>query len=206
MYQVNIKDISLSFHTEQDVFSPSGADRGTLAMLSQVEFNKEDRVLDLGCGVGIVGILAAKLCGEEQITMCDISDKAIELSRINAELNQVSGVNIIKSNGLDDIEESEFTKILSNPPYHVDFSVPKNFIEKGYKKLAVDGVMYMVTKRKDWYKNKLISVFGGVKIQEIDGYYVFTARKTAIRKKTKEKNTNQQMSKKLQRKMASKSR
>ena len=66
--------------------------------------------------------------------------------------------------------------------------------------------MYMVTKRKDWYKNKLISVFGGVKIQEIDGYYVFTARKTAIRKKTKEKNTNQQMSKKLQRKMASKSR
>jgi len=37
--------------------------------------------------------------------------------------------------------------------------------------------MYMVTKRKDWYKNKLIAIFGGVKIWEIDGYYVFMAVK-----------------------------
>ena len=35
----------------------------------------------------------------------------------------------------------------------------------------------MVTKRKEWYKNKLISIFGGVKIWEIDGYYVFMAIK-----------------------------
>ena len=35
----------------------------------------------------------------------------------------------------------------------------------------------MVTKRKDWYKNKLISIFGGVKITEIDGYYVFMVEK-----------------------------
>jgi len=33
--------------------------------------------------------------------------------------------------------------------------------------------MYMVTKRKEWYKNKLISIFGGVKIWELDGYYIF---------------------------------
>lgn len=31
----------------------------------------------------------------------------------------------------------------------------------------------MVTKRKDWYKNKFISVFSGVKIYEIDDYFVF---------------------------------
>jgi 16S rRNA (guanine1207-N2)-methyltransferase len=35
----------------------------------------------------------------------------------------------------------------------------------------------MVVKRKEWYKNKLIAVFGGVKIHEIDGYYVFEAVK-----------------------------
>lgn len=39
--------------------------------------------------------------------------------------------------------------------------------------------MLMVTKRRDWYKNKLISVFGGVKIHEIDGYFVFFAEKRA---------------------------
>ena len=37
--------------------------------------------------------------------------------------------------------------------------------------------MFMVTKRKDWYKNKLIAIFGGVKIYEKDGYFVFEAQK-----------------------------
>ena len=47
--------------------------------------------------------------------------------------------------------------------------------------------MYMVTKRKDWYKNKLISIFGGVRIHEIDGYYVFEAdkRSTSYARKNK---------------------
>ncbi len=35
----------------------------------------------------------------------------------------------------------------------------------------------MVTKRLDWYKNKLNSTFGGVKVFTIDGYYVFIAEK-----------------------------
>jgi hypothetical protein len=35
----------------------------------------------------------------------------------------------------------------------------------------------MVTKRKDWYKNKLISVFGGVKKNEVDGYFCLHRRK-----------------------------
>ena len=39
----------------------------------------------------------------------------------------------------------------------------------------------MVTKRRDWYRNKLIAIFGGVKIREIDGYYVFMAERRAMR-------------------------
>jgi len=40
--------------------------------------------------------------------------------------------------------------------------------------------MYMVTKRKEWYKNKFISVFGGVRIWEEDGYFIFMARKKTV--------------------------
>lgn len=200
MLQAEIKGISLKFETNEEVFSPSGIDRGTLAMLSQVEFTKEDKVLDLGCGYGPVGILASVLIGSDQVVMCDISPKAVETSRKNGCLNGIEHLNVVESNGLDAIEESGFTKILSNPPYHVDFSVPKNFIEKGYKKLAVGGTMYMVTKRLEWYKNKLTTVFGGVKVIEMDGYYVFIAEK---RNKSKKSGNEKkpQMSKKLARKM-----
>ena len=44
---------------------------------------------------------------------------------------------------------------------------------------SVGGKMYLVTKRKDWYKNKMIAIFGGVRIWEEDGYYVFMSIKNS---------------------------
>ncbi len=51
------------------------------------------------------------------------------------------------------------------------------FIEKGYNRLRLGGRLLMVTKRREWYKRKLISVFGGVRIREAKGYFVFEAEK-----------------------------
>ena len=172
-----IKGIPLALETDADNFSPSRIDRGTLAMLSQVDFHPEDRVLDLGCGYGPVGILAAKLIGPDRVVMCDISDRAVEMAQRNAFVNGVSSVKIVRSDGFSQLDDTGFTLILSNPPYHADFSVPKSFIEKGFNRLQIGGRMMMVTKRKEWYKNTLISIFGGVTIAEIDGYYVFASQK-----------------------------
>ncbi|MBB6715802.1 class I SAM-dependent methyltransferase [Clostridium gasigenes] len=198
MINLELNNIKLEFETSDKVFSPSNIDKGTLAMLSQVEFNKNDKILDLGCGYGIVGIFASKLIGAENVIMCDLSPDAVELSKSNATNNGIIDLQIIQSDGLDNITDSNFSLILSNPPYHVDFSVPKKFIEQSYKRLITGGKMYMVTKRKDWYKNKLISVFGGVVIVEIDGYYVFMAEKRNEKKVKIEKTST--LSKKLQRK------
>ncbi|MBB6623686.1 class I SAM-dependent methyltransferase [Clostridium gasigenes] len=198
MINLELNNIKLEFETSDKVFSPSNIDKGTLAMLSQVEFNKNDKILDLGCGYGIVGIFASKLIGAENVIMCDLSPDAVELSKSNATNNGIIDLQIIQSDGLDNITDNKFSLILSNPPYHVDFSVPKKFIEQSYKRLITGGKMYMVTKRKDWYKNKLISVFGGVVIVEIDGYYVFMAEKRNEKKVKIEKTST--LSKKLQRK------
>ena len=186
MISVNIKNISLKFNTSADLFSPDQIDKGTLAMLSIAEFDVEDKVLDLGCGYGVVGIVAAKVVGADNVIMSDIRKKAIALSQDNAKLNEVEGIKIILSDGFKDMRDKDFSIILSNPPYHSDFSVPKHFIEKGFNRLRQGGKMLMVTKRKDWYKNKFIAIFGGVKIHEIDGYFVFCAEKRS----TQYANTN----------------
>jgi len=172
-----INDINLTFKTENTLFSPLYIDKGTLAMLSAAKFSTHDKVLDLGCGYGIVGIYAAKQIGEQNVFMSDNDIKSIEIAKENAITNGVGGIKVIHSDGFKNINESEFTVILSNPPYHSDFSVPKHFIEKGFNRLKIGGKMYFVTKRKDWYKNKLITIFGGVKINEIDEYYVFCSEK-----------------------------
>ena len=195
-----VQGIDLVLTTNDEVFSPAAVDRGTKAMLSFVSFSTEDKVLDLGCGCGVVGILAAKQIGADRVVMCDISETAVSLSRQNAEENGVGNVTIRVSDGLKEISETGFTLILSNPPYHTDFAVAKGFIEDGFKKLALGGKMVMVTKRLDWYRNKLSSIFGGVTVKEKDGYYVFLAEKRKEKKPKKEKKNEQVMSKKLQRK------
>jgi len=146
-------------------------------MLSCVSFSEADKVLDLGCGYGVVGIYAAMLIGAQHVTMTDIDETAIAVAKENARLNGVPDVRIFQSDGFKSIDDAGYTIILSNPPYHADFSVAKHFIEKGFNRLVIGGRLVMVTKRKEWYKNKLAAIFGGVSVREIGGYFVFIAEK-----------------------------
>ena len=170
---------TLTLRTLPGLFSPGRLDRGTAAMLQCVEFLPGQRVLDLGCGAGAVGILAAKKCGAENVVLSDVDPDAVAVARENAEANGVAGVTVVQSDGFRQLDEAGFDLILSNPPYQSDFAVAKHFIEKGFNRLKLGGRLLMVTKRRDWYRNKLVSVFGGVRIHEIDGYYVFEAERRA---------------------------
>ena len=168
---------ALDLRTAPGLFSPGHVDRGTLAMLSAAAFEPDMKVLDLGCGCGVVGIVAAKKCGEAGVWLIDVDPRAVEIARQNADDNGVGGVRCAVSDGFAQFGETGFDLILSNPPYQSDFSVAKAFIEKGFNRLRVGGRMLMVTKRREWYKNRLIAVFGGVRIREIDGYCVFESQK-----------------------------
>lgn len=181
MFTESINGIEMKFETSRNVFSPDHIDKGTLAMLTSAQFEQKCKILDLGCGYGIVGIYAAKLIGAENVVMSDNNKHCIALAQRNAALNDVARVKIIHSDGFKDITDSSFTHILSNPPYHADFSVPKHFIEKGFNRLKIGGRFYMVTKRLDWYKNKFTAIFGGVKVTKIDDYFIFRAEKRGTR-------------------------
>ena len=170
---------ALALETAPGLFSPEHVDYGTLAMLSVAEFEPGMRVMDLGCGCGVVGVLAARKCGPENVWLADIDPMAVDVARQNAIKNGVAGVHCVVSDGFRQVDAAGFDLILSNPPYQSDFAVAKGFIEKGFNRLKIGGRMLMVTKRLEWYRNKLNAVFGGVKVREIDGYYVFEAEKRA---------------------------
>lgn len=198
MIACTINGVSLNLHTEKSLFSPTGIDKGTLAMLSNADFQSGQKILDLGCGYGVVGIYAAHFTGAENVTMVDINPVAVTCAKRNAIKNDLQNIHIFQSDGFAHITERNFDWVLSNPPYHADFSVPKAFIEEGYRHLKYDGCMVMVTKRYQWYKNKLKSVFGGVKVIEENGYFVFISQKRDVcRQKRSER---PELSKKLRRK------
>lgn len=184
------------FHTLDTLFSYKQVDLGTRQMIEHIDLHPDSKILDLGCGYGVVGIWAAHTIGAEKVVMSDVNVAALEMAAENVKVNNLDEIQIINSNGFDNIQDVDFTLIMSNPPYHTDFSVAKAFIEGSYKHLQIGGWLVMVTKRFDWYKNKIHSVFGGVKWIESSGYYVFMAEKRVMQRDSRSKRS---MSRKLQR-------
>ena len=135
------------------------------------------RVMDLGCGYGVVGIAAARRCGAENVWMSDADPAAAEAARRNAARNGVPGVHIACGDGFDAVDAAGFDLILVNPPYQSDFAVAKRFIEKGFNRLKLGGRMAVVVKRGTWYRNKMRAVFGGVRDFEVDGYHVLVSER-----------------------------
>ena len=174
---VSLGGSTMEFETAAGLFSPAHADRGTLAMLACADLAPGQRVLDLGCGWGLAGVYAALVCGEENVVMTDIDPHAVRLARANAARNGVGGVRAYVADALDAVPDRAFDLILCNPPYQTDFSVAKKLICKSFNRLEIGGKLYLVVKRRDWYFNKLKSVFGGARTHEADGYFVFEAQR-----------------------------
>ena len=136
MYKAVFNDKEITVETQVSLFSPNEADRGTLSMLRHVEFASDMKVLDLGCGAGIVS-LAACCFGVDphNIVMTDIDPVASSVSLENMKRNGFDGAVVVTGDGLTNVPGSGFDLILSNPPYHTDFKVAKTFIEKGFNRL-----------------------------------------------------------------------
>jgi 16S rRNA (guanine1207-N2)-methyltransferase len=177
MFQATIGGREFRFEKAPSLFSPSGLDAGTAAMLGRAALAPTDKVLDLGCGYGAVGVYAATIVGPASVWLVDIDPVAVEYAARNLVLNGVEGATVLVSDGFEALRETGFTAILCNPPYHVDFSVPKRLIEKAFNRLAIGGRLVMVTKREVWYRNKLTSLFGGTKVYRDDDYCVFAVTK-----------------------------
>lgn len=81
MIKCTVNGIVLNLHTENSLFSPNHIDKGTLAMLMNVDFWQGQKILDLGCGYGVVGIYAAHFAGAEHVTMVDVDPIAVAFAK-----------------------------------------------------------------------------------------------------------------------------
>jgi len=101
---------------------------------------KKINMLDLCTGSGHLAILSSKFLNCNKVIASDICDKAIEIAKLNASLNN-SKINVIQSNLFSKINKnSKFDIIISNPPYVLSKNMKK--LPDEYRKepkIALDG-------------------------------------------------------------------
>lgn len=147
------------------VFSQGKLDNGTAMLIEALqEVTPFGCALDLGCGCGVVGIALDKM-GFKNITSCDVSAAALELTKINAETNQAS-IKVVASDMLQAVDKYDLIAV--NPPFHVGIQTTiaptVNMIMNVKDHLTENGVFYMVANGHLGYEEFLKENFAEVEV------------------------------------------
>ena len=144
-----LKDRTFKFISDNGVFSKEHVDFATDFMLRTIiDDELEGRVLDMGCGYGVIGITVSSLCSKvSSVTLCDINNRAIDLATRNAERNKVVNAKIFASDGFANVE-GRFDIIITNPPIRAGKAVIYKMYEDAKEHLNDGGRFYLVINKK----------------------------------------------------------
>ena len=155
------------------VFGYGELDKGARALLEAAEIKPGDRVLDLGCGVGSVGVLAMDRAGAEgHVTFVDSNVRALAVSAENAKANGITNFTCHGSMNIDGLEPGTFDVVLANPPYYANSWIAQMFIEKSRELLKPGGRLFLVTKMVNHVAPVMAEIFPDSTWEERRGYHV----------------------------------
>ncbi|MCK3654462.1 16S rRNA methyltransferase [Pasteurellaceae bacterium Macca] len=146
------------------VFSATELDNGTQLLLST--FHKADglkgKVLDLGCGAGVIGASLKQRFPKIKLTMSDIHTMALASSERTLAENQLEG-QVLASDVFSDVAE-RFDLIISNPPFHdgIDtaYTAVETLIQQAKMHLNRGGELRIVANAFLPYPDLLDKAFG----------------------------------------------
>ena len=81
---------SFEFLTASSVFSKRRIDPGTRLLIESMVLPKTGCILDIGCGYGAVGIVAAALNPKLSVIMTDVNTRAVRLTKRESRIKQDS--------------------------------------------------------------------------------------------------------------------
>lgn len=175
----NFDNNVFSIYSDNGVFSKDRFDYGTRVLLNSIDIDKlSGNVLDLGCGLGVVGIILGTFNKGINIDMVDINERAIDLAKNNLVLNNIKA-NVFVSDIYSNID-NKYDFIITNPPIRAGKNVIRGFLLGSYDYLKDDGILYFVMRKNHGVKSmiKELSVKFNTSIVNKDkGFYVVLCTK-----------------------------
>jgi 16S rRNA (guanine1207-N2)-methyltransferase len=109
-----VRGFELRLRTQAGVFAHRELDEGTRLLIESMRISPTARVLDWGCGYGVIGIVAAKLATRGRVTLVDSDIRATRLAQQNIELNGIENAEVILGDGVHDLPpKTRFDAVLS---------------------------------------------------------------------------------------------
>jgi 16S rRNA (guanine1207-N2)-methyltransferase len=171
----------LSFETDRGVFASSGLDPGTALLIENLEVGEKDRILDLGCGWGAIGIAAARSAPKGSVLLTDVNRRSVMLARGNLRRNSVANAEVRQGSLYEPTAAEQFDLIATNPPYHAGRPAVLSILEGAPTHLRPPGRLVIVGKGSQgirFYQQWLEERWkGGVEVlARGSGYRVLEAR------------------------------
>ena len=135
-----------------------------------------EKILDLGCGYGPIGLVLADQLGAEA-TLMDINERAMDLARRGAAANHITAEVVTE----DLVTAEDYTLVATNPPIRAGKSTVYHFFALAYEHLKAGGVLYVVIRKQqgaDSAVKELKRVFGNCEtIGRQSGYHILKSIK-----------------------------
>ncbi|HUJ84572.1 MAG TPA: methyltransferase [Candidatus Acidoferrales bacterium] len=139
---------NFEFLTASSVFSKRRIDLGTRLLIESMVLPKEGCVLDIGCGYGAVGIVAAALNPKLHVVMTDVNVRAVRLAKKNIESNRSWNAEVRYGEFYEPVKGQVFNCVLSNPPVSAGMDTVKAVVKGSPAVLADGGSFQMVIRSK----------------------------------------------------------
>ena len=181
-YSFSLLGETYTFQSDSGVFCKDGLDDGTRLLLETIaKTDLGKNILDLGAGVGPIGLILAHLDPDRKVTLADVNDRALDCCRKNAAtLGVADQVQIIHSDVYSNIH-STFSTIVTNPPIRAG-KVVTYAMYAGASSYLIDGGKLILVIRKqqgaESAEKYLRTLFPKVeKIAQKKGYRILVATK-----------------------------
>ena len=180
-YSFNGVDFSLE--SDNGVFSKNELDKGSELLIEQLlPIDLGENILDIGCGIGVIGLTLAYFHPSLKVCLTDVNTRALGLCNENANSLKLSQrVTILQSDIYQKIE-GKYSSIVSNPPIRAGKKVTYEIYKGALDHLIDSGSLYIVIRKNQGAKSVmsyLEELFGNVALLAREkGYYVLKATKS----------------------------